>query len=192
MARWCGLRTDWIVATLVLLLLCSIGWESARADGPIRRLIRGTRTPTAIAPVCESGVCYPTVTYVSDTTTVAVSPAKSAPVAVSFDLGESPIVETSAGTFHGAVIQAAVQAQKAGKINRRDLITLRVAMLSPAFRSHVEDLALVQVAASGEDAPFKVNADGSIDRTSIDWQGLASFLEKLVPLIIMLLKAFGI
>jgi hypothetical protein len=189
MARWCGLRVDWVVGTLAFLLICSVGWDTAQADGPLRRLFRGSRTPTAIAPVCDSGVCSPVVAYVSEPK--AVQP-KSAPVAVSFDLGDSPIVETSSGTFHGAVIQAAVQAQKAGKINRRDLIKLRVAMLSPAFRSHAEDLALVQVAASGEDAPFKVNADGSIDRTSIDWQGLASFLEKLVPLIIMLLKAFGI
>ena len=36
------------------------------------------------------------------------------------------------------------------------------------------------------------NADGTIDTDGIDWDGLAGFLEKVIPLVLSILKAFGI
>jgi len=47
------------------------------------------------------------------------------------------------------------------------------------------------MSASGEDGPFEVDENGEIRRETIDWNGLATFLEKLVPLVLALIKAFG-
>jgi hypothetical protein len=88
--------------------------------------------------------------------------------------------------------EAAIKAQREGQLKRTDVLRLRVAMLSPAFRAQAEELCLVQIAASGEETPFEYADDGTIIRTAIDWEGLAAFLEKVVPLILTLLKAFGL
>lgn len=112
------------------------------------------------------------------------------PSILSADMVDAP-VEASNG-LHRSVIKAAVKMQKEGKLSRLDLIRLRVAMLSPSFRDRVEDLAVVQILSSPVDeVPFDVSEDGSVDRASIDWDKLMSFLERLVPLILILIKAFG-
>ena len=189
-----------ILVSLVVLLFCSVAFDSVQADGPIRRFFRGPRTTAApTGYVCENGVCQPStaiVRYSAASTVVASQPvarvATSAPDTVSVQFSAMDITEASARSFHGTLMAAAVKAQKAGAISRRDLVRLRVAMFSPAFRAHAEDLALVQVTASGEDIPFSISEDGTIERTSIDWEKLLAFLEKLVPIILMLLKAFGV
>ena len=176
-------------------LLCA----DVNADGPLRRLFRGAnRTTTASGYVCENGVCYPatttaTVTRYSVPTVVSSSVATvAAPAVSSTAIQPVSIVEVEGGKFHKAVIQAAIKAQKAGTISRIELVKLRVAMLAPSFRQRAEDLALIQVAASDEESPFTLTDDGTIDRTAIDWDGFAAFLEKLLPLILALLKAFGV
>jgi len=118
----------------------------------------------------------------------------SAPIKQSFvgteELSEA---EIESGTrFSRALVKAAIKAQREGKLKRTEVLKLRVAMLSPAFRAQAEELCLVQIAASGEETPFEYSDDGTIIRTSIDWEGLAAFLEKVVPLILTLLKAFGL
>jgi hypothetical protein len=100
-------------------------------------------------------------------------------------------VEKSRSEISVELIKAATTLQKKGEITRLQLVRLRVAMLSPAFRAKVEDLAVIQMAASGEDGPFSVDENGEIVRETIDWAGLAAFLEKLVPLVLALIKAFG-
>lgn len=92
--------------------------------------------------------------------------------------------------FHRTVVQAAIKAAKAGEIKRVDVVRLRVAMMSPAFRQHAEDLAVMQMSASGSDNT-PIGADGKVDRASIDWEKLLAFLEKLLPLILQLIDAFG-
>ena len=104
--------------------------------------------------------------------------------------GQANVVETSTDRFHRALIQAAVKQVRDGKMKRGELIRLRVAMLSPAFRAQAEDLAVIQMSASGSDA-VPMTPDGAVDRASIDWDALLAFLEKLIPLILKLISAFG-
>ena len=199
MATSRGYRWDLVICSLALL--CCLGVVLAGpsyADGPLRRLFRGSRTtqqPTSY--VCENGVCYPVtapvVSYVQPLAYQKPEPvAATAPTPVSFVSFDIPIEEVKDNPFHREVVKAAVAAQRAGKITRIELMKLRVAMLAPAFRERAEDLALTQMAASGEEVPFKVADDGSIDRASIPWNDIAAFLERLVPIILMLLKAFGV
>lgn len=100
-------------------------------------------------------------------------------------------VETSVDRFHRALIAAAAKQVRDGKMKRGDLIRLRVAMLSPSFRKQAEDLAVIQMAASGSDG-VPVGDDGRIDRASIDWDALFAFLEKLLPLILQLIDALSV
>jgi hypothetical protein len=116
---------------------------------------------------------------------------QSAPVASVASPKQEP-QEVKRSDFSKEVVKAAVAAQRKGEISRLELVRLRVAMISPAFRAKVEDLAVVQIAASGEEGGFSVDEDGNIIRETIDWDGLAAFLEKLIPLILMLIKAFGV
>lgn len=100
-------------------------------------------------------------------------------------------IEKSRSEISVELVKAATALQKKGEITRLQLVRIKVAMLSPSFRAKVEDLAVVQMAASGEDGPFSVDDNGEIVRETIDWAGLAAFLEKLVPLVLALIKAFG-
>lgn len=97
---------------------------------------------------------------------------------------EIPVAEAAAGdSFHKNVIRAAIKSQKAGKLSRKDLLKLRVAMLSPAFRVHARDLSEVQMYSSGDSAKIP-RVDGKID-----WDKLFDFIDKLIPLIIQLIDA---
>lgn len=93
-------------------------------------------------------------------------------------------------SFHKNVIEQATKLVRDGKMTRRDLLKLRVAMLAPGFREKAEDLAVIQMAASGSDA-IPVGEDGRIDRASIDWDKVLAFIEKLIPLLLQLIDAFG-
>lgn len=93
-------------------------------------------------------------------------------------------------SFHRAVIAAGAKAVRDGQMRRADLIRLRVAMLSPSFRQQAEDLAVIQMSASGSDN-VPIGDDGRVDRAKIDWEALAAFLEKLIPLILMLIDALS-
>lgn len=99
--------------------------------------------------------------------------------------------ELSENKFRQQLVQAAVSAQKKGDISRLDLIRIRVASFSPALIKKAEDLAVIQIASSGEEGPFSVDENGEIVRETVDWAGLATFLEKLLPLILMLIRTFG-
>jgi hypothetical protein len=99
-------------------------------------------------------------------------------------------VREAGDNFHREIIRAAVKLQRDGKIKRADVVRLRVAMIAPAFRKQAEDLAIVQMSASGSEAT-PIGADGQIDRASIDWAGIAAFLEKFIPLLLQLLDAFS-
>lgn len=98
-----------------------------------------------------------------------------------------------AESFRETLAAAIGQARKSGKINFREWLKLRVAMRSPAFVQAAQELAVVQVAFSGEesdDVPF--DETGAVQADGINWEGLAKFLEAFVPLLISLLKAFGL
>lgn len=110
-------------------------------------------------------------------------------------------VREASDNFHREVIRAAVKARKAGTIKRRDVLRLRVAMMSPGFRKHAEDLAVIQLSTSGEGkiltgpnrriVDLPIGTDGRVDRGKIDWEAIAGFLERLIPLILKLIDAFA-
>lgn len=104
-------------------------------------------------------------------------------------------VETAGDKFHRNVIRSAVKLAQEGTITRRDVVKLRVAMLSPAFREQAQDLAVVQMAASGDENVgtdvIPVDEDGKIIETAIDWDKLLALIEKLIPIILKLIDAFG-
>lgn len=104
-------------------------------------------------------------------------------------------VETASDSFHRNVIRSAVKAAKDGTITRRDVMKLRVAMLSPAFREQAYDLAIVQMAASGSESlgsdAVPLDEDGKIVETAVDWDKLLAFIEKLIPILLQLIDAFG-
>ena len=113
------------------------------------------------------------------------------PVAVAQD---SPpkndvVQELSENKFRRALLKAAQTAAAKKEISRIQVIQLRVATLSPAFMVQAQRLAVVQMAFSGEDVP--TDADGKIEVSRIDWEGLAAFLERIIPLILKLLDLFA-
>ena len=95
---------------------------------------------------------------------------------------EIKVVEVKDGnSFHKSVIRGAIKAQRDGKITRKQLRRIRVAMLSPAFREQVKELATVQMLSSGESD--KIPRIGE----NIDWDALGDFLERIWPLVLQLL-----
>jgi len=98
-----------------------------------------------------------------------------------------------ADSFRGSLVKAIRDARKADKITARDAVRLRVAMLSPAFVERAHELAVAQGAFVGEESEFvPMDDEGVIQTDWINWEGIAKFLEAFVPLLISLLKAFGL
>jgi hypothetical protein len=96
-------------------------------------------------------------------------------------------------SFRLNLIKAIQTQRQAGKITAREALKLRMACLSPAFLERAHDLAIIQIACSGEvsDA-VPMTADGMIQVEGIDWDGLIKFMEAFIPLLIKLLTAFGL
>lgn len=97
--------------------------------------------------------------------------------------------EVAGDQFALSLRSAIVKAQRDGTITRRERLRLTIALFSPAFRSHAKELAVTQMAFSGEEVPTL--EDGRIDVASIDWNGLADFLERIVPILLQLIQLFG-
>jgi hypothetical protein len=103
------------------------------------------------------------------------------------------VVETSEKGFRRSLLKAISDARKAKTITPREALRLRVASFSPAFLEQAEELCIVQMAMSEEGQDYlKMSADGTIDKTAIDWEGLAGFLERIIPILLQLFKAFGL
>lgn len=98
-----------------------------------------------------------------------------------------------AESFKPSLIKAISDARKSGKLTLRESVRLRAACLSPAFVERAHELAVTQMAFSGEASDsVPMSEDGVIQVEGINWEGLAKFLEVFVPLLINLLKAFGL
>jgi hypothetical protein len=112
-------------------------------------------------------------------------------VTPSVSLAQVPDVveEVSQNKFRAALLKAAQASAKSGELKRLDVIRLRVATLSPAFLKQAQELAVIQMSFSGEDVP--TDADGKIEVNRIDWEGLITFLERLLPLILKLIDLFA-
>lgn len=98
-----------------------------------------------------------------------------------------------AESFKPALIKAISDARKSGKLTLRESVRLRAACLAPAFVERAHELAVTQMAFSGEASDaVPMSEEGVIQVEGINWEGLAKFLEVFVPLLINLLKAFGL
>lgn len=98
-----------------------------------------------------------------------------------------------AESFKPSLLKAISDARKSGKLNVRDAVKLRVACLSPSFVERAHELAVTQMAFNGEASDaVPTDEEGMIQTEGINWEGLAKFLEVFVPLLINLLKAFGL
>lgn len=97
-------------------------------------------------------------------------------------------------SFHRNVILAAVEKRRAGELSRRDVLRLRVAMLSPAFRQKAKDLAIMQMSLSGSDAVgtdvAPTGSDGKIKPAAIDWDALLNFIKEIIPMIMQIIEIF--
>jgi hypothetical protein len=106
--------------------------------------------------------------------------------AVKTEIVEASLTEK---TFHRSVIKAALVSAERNEISRLDVLRIRMAMLSPAFRKHAEDLAVLQMYF--HDGNIPLNVDGTVNRSSIDWSKLMEYLIKLLPLFLEILKLLG-
>jgi len=153
-------------------------------DGYIITSIGVARTVTTTSDCgCDTVVAPAPVVVTTVTPTLAptVASAVSTPVAVK-----------AKNQFREELVKAIQSARKAGKITVVEAAKLRTATLSPAFVERAHDLAVTQIAFSGEvNENVPVNAEGAVQVEGINWEGLTKFMEALVPLLIMLLKAFG-
>jgi hypothetical protein len=166
-------------------------------------------SPSVSAPTVPSAPS-PTVSVPSlPQRTYSPTPSTPTKAPVLFGLGEltsstDPIpthvlaqtdnrLEVTRDSFKSELLKSVAEARKAGKISLLDAVRLRVAMLSPAFVQRAHELAVTQIAFSTETSEFvPVDEDGVIQVEGINWEGLTKFLEALIPLILMLLKAFGV
>jgi len=106
---------------------------------------------------------------------------------------QGPVAEqVMANKFRQSLLRAASEAAKSGEIRRVDVIKLRVASLSPAFLEQAQQLAVIQMSMSGEDlGNLPIDDDGKIEVSRIDWEGLITFLERLIPLILKMIDLFA-
>ena len=122
----------------------------------------------------------------------APSTSASVPKFVLAQVQEQPKREVSS-EFKSSLIKAIAEARKSNKITLRDSVRLRIACISPAFVERAQDLAVTQLALNAEASEHvPISDDGVIQVEGINWEGLAKFMEVFVPLLITLLKAFGL
>jgi len=173
-------------------------------DGYVITSIGVART-VAVAPVCDCGVTVTATIVPSTPSRITVYPGVDLEAAAEYTK-TSPVVQTptvapavptpvavkAKNQFREELVKAIQSARKAGKITVVEAAKLRTATLSPAFVERAHDLAVTQIAFSGEvNENVPVNAEGAVQVEGINWEGLTKFMEALVPLLIMLLKAFG-
>ena len=102
------------------------------------------------------------------------------------------VEELSNNRFRATLLKAADSAARKGEIRRLDVVRLRVASLSPAFVARAQELAVLQMSASGDDlGDLPIGDDGKIEVNRIDWENLLAFIERLIPLILRLIDLFS-
>ena len=89
-----------------------------------------------------------------------------------------------------AIIAAAEQAHAACTIDSAQLQAIKLASRSPRMLSRMEDLILTQAQASGAYS-LPMDANGDVVAAAVDWDGIAEFITKLMPLILKLIEMFA-
>ena len=172
-------------------VITSIGEPKAIVSTPAAAPVKPVSTPVESKPDSQDSAV---ITVKSDSLFGLYEidePSTNLPL---FVLGQIDPAKAGRDSFRSNLAKAVVALRKAGKISIGDAAKLRVAMLSPAFMDRAHTLAVTQMAFSGEvdETNVPTNEEGVIQVDGINWEGLAKFLEVLVPLIISLLKAFGV
>lgn len=157
------------------------------------KAVSPAKTPSATFGLSSSSMTIPSHVLAQIAPDVSFGLETTIPehVLAQVDTASAPVKVSE--SFRTSLRKAIVEARKAGKITLRDATRLRVACLSPAFLERAQELAVVQIAASGEPSDsVPLNDEGMVEVEGINWDGLAKFLEVFVPLLITLLKAFGL
>lgn len=92
-----------------------------------------------------------------------------------------------------AVLKVIKQIRETETLTRREkrqLNRLEFALRIPSFQKRAEDATVMQMYFSTSN-DLEINPDGTIDRTSIDWDGLLAFLKEFIPILLDLLGRFG-
>lgn len=184
--------TEAIVGIVMILWgIFSRDADKSSQDSGIRTYGRGV----FIAAVLSSAVLFPSIGFAEEKCVqfgieVSAPEAPSAAVEHESDsptLGDKP--ETVSDGFRDGFLEAVKNARRKGNINLRQAIRLRIASLSPAFMEQAKTLAVTQIAFSGEESKYVPrNEIGEIEVNGIDWSGLLSFLEALLPILLQLLS----
>lgn len=183
---------------------CANG-RCAPSGGPIRSAISAVVRPQVqyAAPVYQSE-CGPSSFvvggrdkdgYVITSISQPSSKPLAAPGPVSLNalaaIGDAEIVAgfdrfdaASATGFRKAYLTSIKKAQDAGQLTAGQAFRLRLASLSPSFCKYAEQVATIELVTSGELSVEKVNA--------IDWDSLADFIIKILPVILEFLKQLGV
>jgi len=90
-----------------------------------------------------------------------------------------------------AVLQSVRASRQAGETSRKDARRIWVATLLPGVLKEIEDLVVMQAAVTASER-VSYTADGTVDRSMIDWtvDDWIKLIEALIPLIIKLIGAF--
>lgn len=101
-------------------------------------------------------------------------------------------VESSNIKFRRSLLAAANKSAKAGKLKRRQVLSLRVSTLSPAFLDAAKQVCVSQMFYSGVGEEFvPMTDDGKVNMEGIDWDSFADFLERIIPIVLQLIEIFG-
>jgi hypothetical protein len=95
--------------------------------------------------------------------------------------------------FKMAFRAAITDARQAGTLAVEDARELRRASFSPAFTREAERLAVIQMVVSGENPEMiPRDADGKVNAAGINWEGLAKFLQLMLPILLDFLRKLGL
>lgn len=119
-----------------------------------------------------------------------------APISSSFSQETVP-AETrevvSEPKFKTQLLSAIQEARKNGDISRVQALRLRIACMSPAFVQQAQEVAVVQMVFSGQSPELiPYHTDGRVNMEGIDWDGLTAFLQAILPILLELLRSFGL
>jgi hypothetical protein len=134
---------------------------------------------------CINGVCFQIGARDSDgaiiTSIGSVSPrAPEAPLAM-----ESRTRKTS----RIAILEAAQKAFDQKQIDQSQLRSIRLASMMPRMLAKMESLIAEKAYVEGYAIPM--GSDGEPSVKAIDWNSLADFIERIIPLILKLIDLFG-
>jgi len=175
---------------LVLVLIGSVASAQLFPNARWNRQAQPQAKATCVGDQCAPVVS--TTTYYRPMST-PVQPVVYTPVVTETVLPPPAAPEkTSETPLRRAFLQAVRDARKAGTITAKDAVTLRVSSFSPAFMDQGEQVAVTPMVMSGGDEALPMSADGTIDRASIPWGNFGAFLQKLLPIILELIKLFGL